>query len=59
MSSEEFANYILEDASVAILPGTDFGKFGEGYVRLCYATTQTNIFEALKRIKTSLDKISM
>ena len=59
MSSEEFADYILEDASVAILPGTDFGKFGEGYVRLCYATTQTNILEALKRIKTSLDKIPM
>jgi len=59
MSSEEFADYILEDASVAILPGTDFGKFGEGYVRLCYATNQTNILEALKRIKTSLDKISM
>ena len=59
MSSEEFADYILEDVSVAILPGTDFGKFGEGYVRLCYATNQTNILEALKRIKTSLDKISM
>jgi aspartate/methionine/tyrosine aminotransferase len=59
MSSEEFANYILEDASVAVLPGTDFGKFGEGYIRLCYATTQTNILEALKRIKTSLGQISM
>ena len=59
MSSEEFANYILDNALVAVLPGTDFGESGEGYVRLCYATSQNNILEALKRIKISLDKLQV
>ena len=59
MSSEEFADYILDDALVAVLPGTDFGESGEGYVRLCYATSQNNILEALKRIKISLDKLQV
>ena len=57
MTSEEFANYILDDALVAVLPGTDFGIYGEGYIRLCYATNQNNILDALKRIKASMDKL--
>jgi aspartate aminotransferase len=57
MTSEEFSNYILDDALVAVLPGTDFGIFGEGYIRLCYATNQNNILDALKRIKASIDKL--
>jgi aminotransferase len=49
----------LDNALVAVLPGTDFGESGEGYVRLCYATSQNNILEALKRIKISLDKLQV
>ncbi len=51
MSSNEFANFILEKAGVALLPGTNFGKQGEGFVRLCYASSLENIKEALERIK--------
>ena len=54
MSSEEFANFILEKAKVALLPGTNFGEYGKGYVRLTYATNVDNIKEGLRRIKEAL-----
>jgi aspartate/methionine/tyrosine aminotransferase len=41
MTSEEFAKFALEKAKVALLPLTNFGPSGEGYVRLCYATSLT------------------
>jgi aspartate/methionine/tyrosine aminotransferase len=50
LSSEEFADVMLERAGIAILPGSCFGKQGEGFVRLCYATSRTNILEALARL---------
>lgn len=50
MSSEEFTDLMLERAGVAILPGSCFGNQGEGFVRLCYATSRTNITEAISRI---------
>lgn len=50
LSSEEFADYILENAGVAILPGSCFGAQGEGFVRLVYASSRKNIEEALSRI---------
>ena len=39
MTSQECADYILENAGVACLPGTAFGPYGEGYLRFSYATT--------------------
>ena len=59
MTSIEFANYILDDANVAVLPGTNFGEYGEGYVRLCYATTKEKINEAIKRIDLSMRKLNL
>lgn len=53
-SSEEFANYILEKAGVALLPGTNFGKMGEGFIRMCYVTKEQNILEGLSRISSAL-----
>jgi len=44
------ASRLLEEANVAVLPGTDFGQFGEGYLRLCYATSLEKIDRALERI---------
>lgn len=55
MSSEQFADFILEKANVALLPGTNFGEFGKGYVRLCYATSKERIQEGLNRIKKALE----
>ena len=57
LSSEEFVNYLLDDANVSMLPGTNFGKCGEGYVRLCYAINKENIIEGLKRIKKAVEQL--
>jgi aspartate/methionine/tyrosine aminotransferase len=50
MSSQQLAQRLLDEAGVAVLSGTDFGKYGEGYLRLCYATSLENIDRALERI---------
>jgi len=55
-TSRELADYILEKAGVALLDGTAFGKFGEGYLRLSYANSLENIFEGLNRITHALKK---
>ena len=59
MTSEQFCDYILEDANVAILPGTSFGRFGEGYVRMCYAVKQELIVGAVERIRNSVKKLKL
>ena len=59
MTSESFCEYILEDSGVAILPGTSFGEFGEGFIRICYATSQNEIKNALERIKKSISKLDL
>jgi aspartate/methionine/tyrosine aminotransferase len=50
LSSDEMANLILEKANVALLPGTSFGEYGEGYLRIVFANSLENIKEALERI---------
>jgi aspartate/methionine/tyrosine aminotransferase len=57
LSSDEFSNHLLDDAGVSVLPGTNFGEYGEGYVRLCYATNKENIIEGLKRIKKYVEQL--
>jgi len=44
------ADYLLNKAGIATLSGTAFGKFGEGYLRLSYATSLENIEKALRKI---------
>ena len=56
MSSEEFANYMLEEAGVALLPGTNFGEHGEGFLRLCYVISRENISKGLEKIEGALKK---
>ena len=56
MTSNQFCEFILDDAGVAMLPGTSFGQFGEGFVRICYTTNQDKIKEAIERIKKSINK---
>jgi aminotransferase len=50
MTSEEFSETLLKEEKVAVVPGSVFGKCGEGYIRCCYATSMPEIEEALKRI---------
>ncbi|MFC2020321.1 pyridoxal phosphate-dependent aminotransferase [Chloroflexota bacterium] len=57
MKSREMADYLLNEAGVATLAGSDFGEYGEGYIRLSYTTSLENINRALERIKTALVKI--
>jgi aminotransferase len=50
MDSEEFSEKLLTEEKVAVVPGSAFGKCGEGYVRCCYATSMADIEEALTRM---------
>jgi len=50
----ELADYLLEEAGVAVLPGTAFGHHGEGYLRLSYANSLENIQKALERMTHAL-----
>jgi aspartate/methionine/tyrosine aminotransferase len=54
--SNELANMILEQGKVSLLPGSSFGKNGEGYLRLSYATSIENIQRGLERIQSVLRK---
>lgn len=49
--SRELADLILNEAGVACLNGTSFGKHGDGYLRFSYANSLTNILEAMDRIR--------
>lgn len=51
MSSDEFANRLLTEEEVALIPGEAFGKSGEGFVRAAYAQSFEKIEEALNRIE--------
>jgi aspartate/methionine/tyrosine aminotransferase len=55
-SSQEFANYLLQEGGVAALAGKDFGTYGEGYVRFSYANSLTNLHKALERIADCVEK---
>lgn len=57
MSSEEVADFLLEKAKVLTIPGTEFGRYGEGYLRLSYATSYEKIEEAMNRIESAIDKL--
>jgi aspartate/methionine/tyrosine aminotransferase len=55
-TSNELANLFL-DGGVAVLPGSAFGKYGEGYLRLVFANSYENIQRALERMGGVLKKI--
>ena len=56
MDCRKLGDHLLYNAGVAVLPGTSFGKFGEGYLRLSFANSIENIKKALDRIEKSLKK---
>ena len=51
LSSAEFEERSLNEAGVALLSGSAFGAYGEGYVRLSYANSQENITKALESLR--------
>ncbi len=54
MTSQEFADFAIEELGIALLPGTAFGPSGEGYVRLSYATAIEDIKMAIDRLKEGI-----
>jgi len=56
MDCRQLGDYLLNEAGVAVLPGTSFGKYGEGYLRLSFANSIENIKKALDRISKALEK---
>jgi aspartate/methionine/tyrosine aminotransferase len=50
LDSRAYADLLMTEASVAVLPGTAFGAFGEGYIRISFANSEANLSEALRRI---------
>jgi aspartate/methionine/tyrosine aminotransferase len=57
MRSKELSDYLLNEVGVAVLPGTSFGRYGEGYLRISFANSAENIKEALRRIEAALEKL--
>jgi aminotransferase len=55
ISSDEFADWLLREAHVALVPGTAFNTKGEGFVRISYAASQSILDEAVDRIGTALE----
>lgn len=58
LSSDQFAERLLLEEEVAVVPGGPFGPSGEGYVRACYATSMNKIEEALDRIHRFVRRVS-
>ena len=50
LGAKELADRLLNEAGVAVLAGTAFGDYGEGYLRLSYANSLENLEEALAAI---------
>ena len=57
MSSEEFAERLLEEENVAVVPGTAFGDSGEGFLRISYAYSLEALKEALERIEAFIKRL--
>ena len=55
-SSAEFAQYLLETCNVACVPGSAFGAYGEGYLRLSYAQPLAQLNDACERIRRALQQ---
>ena len=56
--SKEIATYLLDEAGVALLWGTAFGEFGEGYLRLSYAASRDAIERALEWMGRALARLA-
>jgi aspartate aminotransferase len=57
MSSVDMAAYLLEEAHVAVTPGSVFGPSGEGHLRISYACSREDIVEGMGRIRDALAKL--
>ncbi|WP_026574632.1 aminotransferase A [Bacillus sp. UNC438CL73TsuS30] len=59
MSSEEFTEKLIDQAKVAVIPGSAFSIYGEGYIRISYANSMENLEEGLNRLEEFLAKANI
>lgn len=59
MSSDMFCNRLISEAGVVVIPGDAFGEYGEGYIRMCFATSDENIDEGLLRMNHFMNSLSL
>ena len=57
-SAEELSWYLLDEAKIAVVPGTTLGDFGTGYIRISYANSYENLEIAMDRMRDALQKIT-
>jgi len=57
MSSASFADYLLDNAKIALVPGDVFGVGGEGYIRMSFANSYENIVEGCRRMKAAVEEL--
>jgi len=57
MGCRKLSDYLLNNAGVAVLPGTAFGQYGEDYLRLSFANSIENIEKALGRISEAVENL--
>jgi aminotransferase len=57
MPSEAFAEFLVKEARVTTVPGSAFGKRGEGYIRISYAAAYEQLMEALNRIERAVKSL--
>lgn len=56
VSSQQFAEELVKNAGVVVVPGSAFGEMGEGYFRTVFANSDENLIEAVKRIDAYVRK---
>ena len=57
MTSDEFANKLLQSKKVAVVPGTAFGASGEGFIRISYAYSLEDLKLALSRVEEFINEL--
>ncbi len=57
ITDKEFCDYILDEVGVVLVPGSSFGEFGKGFVRLSYTCSYKEVGEALLRIEKAVKKL--
>ena len=57
MTSDEFANHLLQAKKVAVVPGTAFGNSGEGFLRISYAYSLEDLKVALARVEEFITEL--
>lgn len=57
MTSDEFANRLLQTKKVAVVPGTAFGRSGEGFLRISYAYSLEDLKVALERVEEFITEL--